>query len=204
MDIKNLTVGKSIFVDVERDGMFYTLKSKITGLTEGGVEIIPPSDNEGAIKYIKDTDCVHIRLSENGKMVKWLCNEWKESTRDNLKILICKLDSHGVNVNRREAFRVEVNKEFDLTFDNRTTKAYLNNISQLGVAFTTEKQLKVTDIVKLTILDLGMNLKLTARVIREETKSETEKLYGAVIVNSSPELRRYIANKQIEEINKFK
>lgn len=203
MIMTDLKLGTSILVDIERGGIYYTLKSKVMDTSDEGIYIAPPYDKRGDISEFRERDKVYIRYARNSKSIRWECDSWEDALVKEQKYVYVTSTKVAENDNKREALRLEVGKDTSLTKvkTGKETNVYLKDISLVGVAFISEDTLQIGDLFDLRIDDLNLDINLRVRVVREE-KTANKFTYGCIVTKSDASLRKYISGRQQEEIRK--
>lgn len=205
MDIRELKVGTSILIDIERGGIIYTLKSKVMDTSTTDITILPPYDNKGDITELRKRDKVHVRYAENKRILRWECDAWEDTVIEGQKYVRISANGVAENANKREALRLSVGKEVTIKSIRtlETTEVVLKDVSLVGVGIVTTGVFKTGEIFDLTLEDFNHTIPLRIKVIREVTLGD-KRLYGCIITKSDKHLRNYITGRQQEEIRKLR
>lgn len=205
MKLSDIPLGSNILVDVERSGLYYTLKSKVMDSNQDGISILPPYDTRGIVTDFKDRDKVFIRYVVSSKIFRWVCSSWKDILDNGHKYVFVTSTDSAENANKREAVRLDVGKEINLTSvrNGKTVNAYLKDISQVGVGFISKGVYEVGDMFDLVLDDLNLTIPLRVKIVRH-VDLQDKHFYGCLVTKSDSNLRRYITDRQLQEIRKMR
>ncbi len=115
------------------------------------------------------------------------------------------LEGTGTYENRRQAFRLFIGEEMAITLQSEDSKetimVLVRDISETGIGFLTNKELKEGDLVRVRIKTKEYVMNLNARILRSRyEESARSMLYGCKFTDIVPKLSQYIMERQREKM----
>jgi len=109
--------------------------------------------------------------------------------------------TEGINMNRREAFRlfVGISGVAQVGANRKAVNVIVKDVSETGYSFVSSfdiQNISVGTPVRLVFADLGINFSLMGIMVRKVTLSEDKILYGCSLSIKNAGLAKYINNKQ--------
>ena len=211
-------VGKPIEILIERDGYNYRVVSKIEEASEGRICISLIASSKRVFQFL-DTDVIDLVYRKEDRMWKW----------SNVKGDVIELDGEqfhclmslerGESYNRRNAYRVTVNKPIDLQykimeegspleikdcFRLKSCIAMLRDISEVGVGFYSDELIDLESEVFFQFSTEYGDVKCEAIVVRffEARHGNFRYYYGCRFKETSKTLTKYIYEMQRRELKK--
>lgn len=202
MFIKNINLDSTVFYDIEREDGIYTLQAKVLAVKETSLITSIPYGRVGEVltpeQHLHPDDVVNIRVRNNSSIYRWVKVRHEVTKMLALPAIEIFLMGEGVNVNRREVFRLPFIKHMEADVNGKPIDIYLNDISLIGVGFKSLEVLEQDDTVTFDLSFNNDKLHIMAKIIRI-TKPEYETdmiIYGAIILKAPKELNHFILEEQ--------
>jgi hypothetical protein len=206
MEIREITPSFKMSITISNQQSSMTLNSEIA-FVEGSKLYVIPFEHNGVILNFNSNSITISMIAYEEEKTPYL---WKivhigREVIDGENYHVITSDVNGVKINRRENFRVFLGIDGKATIlgKNVPFDAMVKDISESGFAIlldiTSEIKINKGEAVMIDFYDKGLDerFNLTGRVVRAEV-TEKYVLYGCRLLKDSPLVRRYIANKQLE------
>ncbi len=210
MQIKEMIIGKTLDVLVDREGYHYRFVSKVEGTMQNSVAITLIAA-KGRVFHFDDTDDVSIIYRGTERMWKWDHVKAGVARLDGVPVHTFSSENPGQIYNRRESFRVPIGEsllmhrvvatreeESEIIEEVQKFEALLADLSVNGAGIYTNEDLPIGAIV---FFDMPTNLGImTCRgaVIRKADVHDKpfRNFYGCEFSVVRKELERYLFERQ--------
>lgn len=202
MYLSDLKTGTTVIIDIERKGERFSLTTKVHDNIVDGVLLFAPT-SEGAVFSFKSKDVLYLRANTDGKLLRWKAESFKVIPLKGNWYLTFITSKKGQSYNRREAYRVSVGVNSKLKADtSELLDITILDISEVGVGFTSKKELPIDSIVAFSLSSDVGDIPMTVRIVRSAYKEgETLYAYGARILSKdNSRLVKYVTKRQQEEL----
>lgn len=206
MEIKEITTSYKMSITISNQRADITLNSKIA-FVRGDRLYVEPFEHNGVILNFNSGNVVisMIAYQEEKSPFLWKIVHIDKENVDGKCYHVITSEVNGVRINRRENFRVFLGIDGRATIVGKSNPfdVLVKDISENGFAIlldeTSEIKLNRNDLLLLEFYDSisEEDFALTGRVVRAE-KTERYILYGCRLTKENPMVRKYIANKQLE------
>lgn len=206
MEIRELTPSFKMSITISNQQSNMTLNSDIA-FVDGDKLYVTPFEHNGVILNFNSNAVIvsMIAYQEEKAPFLWKIVHIARENIDGVNYHVITSDVSGVKINRRENFRVFLGIDGKATILGKEVPfdIMVKDISESGFAIlldiTSEIKINKNEAVMIDFYDAGLeeHFKLTGRVVRAEV-TEKYVLYGCRLLKDSPLVRKYIANKQLE------
>lgn len=210
MRIKEMIVGKTLDVLVDREGYHYRFVSKVEGTTDNSVAITLIAA-KGRVFHFEDTDDVTIIYRGAERMWRWNHVKPGMARLDGFPVHTFSSSNPGESYNRREAFRVPIGEsllmnrvvatkeeENEIIEEVQKFEALLADLSVSGAGIYTNETLPIGTIIFFD-MPTGMGI-MTCRGKIVRTAEVSDKpfrhFYGCDFSVVRKELERYLFERQ--------
>ena len=209
MQIKEMLVGKTLEVLVDREGYHYRFVSKIEGTTDNSVAVSLIAA-KGRAFHFEDTDDVTIIYRGTERMWKWEHVKAGTARLDGFAVHAFFSKNPGQVYNRRESFRVSIgesllmNKIITMFTDEGEVEkelrfeALLSDLSVNGAGLYTNENLEIGDTISFDMpTNVGI-LSCKGRIVRRADVYDKpfRNFYGCDFTVVKKELERYLFERQ--------
>ena len=201
MRLTEIPIGAELILDIERSGVYFTLKSKVSDIKENGIVLHPPFNKAGQLQEVQYRDVVTIRYIRYGKILQWDIPTKEMLEEDGMEFLYLETDQKAKNGNRRGAYRVSFTAKINIRNIRKLNELAVRSrdLSQTGYSFYSSFILGKGELYDFEIKDGGNRIPLRVKIIRVEEERNTY-VYGGSIIKSDHMLRKYITQKQLDQI----
>lgn len=206
MKLEDIGANQNLHIEVigKSAHLEYDVVSQFT--TQGAVFIEPIRYNKQIINFMRsDIRIKVLHTRKNRKPTEWrdCCIRAVEYKGNYYHIITCK--NVGVEVNRRECFRIFVGEDGFAQVGEHTgvMKVNIKDISATGFSFAGERESETPlgEHVRLTFDDAirKIHFDLEGKLVRKETDDKERTLYGCELYASNKMVESYIAQRQREQ-----
>lgn len=226
MLMKEMKIGKSVEIYVDRDGYRYRIVSKIEDVQRDNVSISLIASREKVFQF-KEYDKVEVLYKDNERLWKWRNLKGSIKSLENIKVhnlALTTLDEEGKIYNRRDAYRVFVGEAVQVKYYvlnpeyieykehperasdyarveqylEKQCEGYIKDISENGVGIFLNQTFELESELEFTFQsEYGeFYCKAVVNRITEEEQGKYKDFYGCLLKESSKDLLKYIFNKQ--------
>lgn len=177
MLLADLVPGTPVYIDVHSGEREFTFLTHVYKSDSNDVSVSVPMD-EGISDYLKTEDDLYVRVSRNGKSVRWKVGSWVYIRMKETYLI--RLSQFGAmeNLNQREAFRLPYSKPLTIMWGLNRFFVQTKDISFTGIGFLCEKDMLRGDKIKVIFNHEGVVRFLSAQIVRKvpliEEKSEQD------------------------------
>lgn len=206
MEIREITSSFKMSITISNQRSDITLSSEIAFVQNDKLYVLPFEHNGVILNFNSDSVVISmIAYQEEKAPYLWKIVHIGREVIDGVTYHVITSDVVGVRINRRENFRVFLGIDGKATILGKDVPfdAMVKDISESGFAIlvdiTSEVKINKNEAVMIDFYDAGLeeHFNLTGRVVRAEV-TEKYVLYGCRLLKDSPLVRKYIANKQLE------
>ena len=203
MELQEVKQVANVFYDIQRGEEIQTLQAKVLNKEGNVLTTMYPSGKIGEKlspeQLLQADDKVNIRIRNNNINYRWSDCSFLINEQDNgIKQVVLTLEGKGININRREAYRLPYKRTVDMLIDNEKHTVLLDNISEVGIGFYSNTKLPQDSQVKLSLeTELGV-IDILAKIIRVNESDDMSKPinYGAIIVKVPKTISKFIMLEQ--------
>lgn len=206
MKIGEITDDSVISVNIVRGDMSANLSTTVAYVTDGALYVNPFMHNGAILNFAVPDLRIALFAVKPGEVPNyWPSVSVTREMLDGNTFHCIRTDAPGVRHNRRNAFRVFVGEEANVTPEKgvEIEKVTVRDISATGVGFMTlpadKPKFALGDTIRLRYMDneQRFSVDVTARVVRTEL---TDKgcVHGCAFTKLYPSVDRYVANKQLK------
>ena len=201
MKLTDLPIGAELIIDIERSGLYFTLKSKVSNIKGEGIVLHPPFNKTGQIQEVQYRDIIVIRFMKHGKIFQWDISNKEMIEENGMEFLYLETIHEVKNGNRRGAYRVSLSSKVAIRNIHKLNEINVRSrdLSQTGYSFYSSFILSKGELYDLEIKDDDFSIPLRLKIIRITEENNTY-VYGSSIIKSDQLLRKYVTKKQIEQI----
>lgn len=203
MNFQDLEQGDVVELEVKQASTKVSLKTTIEFKIDDML-LLEPVRIDGKVAGFSDNVAVNLLFPRESKLNIWY-NIKVSVVKYNKNIYhAIKLEGDSTTLNRRQAYRVYMGHNHTIvTFTSTGPKnldVLVRDVSDLGFAFITGEAMNVGNVVRLHFpIDDSSELKLTAKIVRTESRERGETLYGCKFSERNRILSEYLMKYQREK-----
>lgn len=214
MLIKDVQVGKTLEILIDREGYHYRFVSKIEGVTANSVAVSLIATAKRSFHFEETDDITIVYRAE--RMWKWEHVKGGIAMLEGYPVHTFTTKSEGVTYNRREAFRVPMGEnvlmnrfEKKMILNPETEKeelvetpvpfeAWLSDLSISGAGIFTNEELEAGEKVSFDLVTKLGIISCTGKVVRESVVYDRPQkfFYGIEFLLAKNVLDRYLVERQ--------
>lgn len=213
MFLEELPVGTQVDVNVERKEKTYVFNLQVEDRYGEGIITQRPSIN-GEEFIFHPEDKIFLTANVNSLIFRWDCDHYKIVDMKTHSHLILQANLRGIPINRRQAYRVELNvpaRIYSHGLDH-SADAIVNDLSLTGIGLSSDLELNLHDHIDIYFIcndheKKQWDIKISAEIVRKIEswrRKEPHYSYGAAIRMKSNNLAEFLLLKQLEAVRKEK
>lgn len=209
--LSDMGIGSEIQLDIKTPKGNVTIQNHILGISEYsekfgyGVCVNPVKINDHLVSLTGYHIEITIMNNTDGRTYKFPLSLAVNNKKTMRLQLYSKFDSKPTNF--RDTFRMPCSyqAEVQITEHNGIVKAFVHDISLMGISFTFEKdscKAAVGNQLSATIIDdKGFRIKLSGEIVRvDHTYSDTRFIVGVKLQETTMDIAKLISKLQINEL----
>ena len=221
MRFKQVKLGSSVEITLERDGYKLRLISKVEDAKEDHIAVTLIVGN-GKKFVFKDTDEIELIYKEKERLWRWTGVKGKTQVLDGVQVHAFYADTEGESYNRRNAFRIYVGEEVAFRYVRnveedgseqgeaaetrqvREGSCIIKDLSEGGAGILTKDALQKSDAVSFALETEYGVIGCIGMVVREakEQESPYRNFYGIQFTKVSSAITKYIYAQQRIQLKK--
>ena len=195
MFINEIVQSKNVKVVVDINGEVSSFSGFVFYVFDDKILISKLTKNEVAINFGNHTiDLYYVSPYDGEQYIFKDCNIKLVKYKGNIYHQVS-TNMSSVQINRRKAYRQELNIEGVVTLDRNNIGVTIKDISNTGIAVVTNKSLKVSDVIDIMFKDNGILFQEKGKIVRIQQLGNLF-LYGCEFLSLNSNIEKYIKTKQ--------